>query len=92
MEGDHTSWPEKNYIVHVGAPYIRVGGTILYLSHIRYGGTIRVIQDMNTLHIDSYKVPAVDPNHSYMWGGEDGVPLHPRTGSFNSSTIFLYND
>ena len=34
-----------------------------YLFHIRYGGTIRVIYSMKALHIDSYKVPAVDCNH-----------------------------
>ena len=38
----------KNHIVHVG-------GTIQYLFHIRYWGTIKVI--------DSYKVPAVDSDH-----------------------------
>ena len=38
---------------------------ILYLV----SGTIRVISDMKTLHIDSYKVPTVDSNHIIHVGG-----------------------
>ena len=49
--GDHTYMCEDHMIP---VPY-KVRGTIKLLFHIRYGGIIRVIE--------SYKVPAVDPNH-----------------------------
>ena len=72
----------NHQIIHVERPYIHVGdhmilvpyklrGTNGYLIHVRYGGTVRVIDIRYPFHlryggtirvIDSYKVPAMDSN------------------------------